>query len=328
MSQRNSLSRLDVARGAIIGSLVGDAAGATLEFIGRKPTPGEVDNAMRMVGGGVWNTAPGQVTDDGELTLALALALADQNQYSPKRVAQFYRRWRMSHPFDIGQATSAALSMGDIDATDLAEIVFENARKYNSESKANGSLMRATPLGVWAANIDPSDSINAARLDAKLTHPNPTCQWACVAYVMAIRHLMLNPGDAPGAFSAAEHSLTGEESDEVRNWLHDAQISELPSFYPLAGFVRIGFTYAFYHLINGTSYADAIYATLSGGGDTDTNACIVGGMVGAANGIESIPPHMLNSIITCDTTNGRHRPDWLSTKNVEQIITMLVNQQH
>ena len=66
----------DAALGCFLGALVGDAAGATLEFIGRQPTREEVDWAMGMPGGGVWNVAPGQITDDGELTLCLARGLA------------------------------------------------------------------------------------------------------------------------------------------------------------------------------------------------------------------------------------------------------------
>lgn len=35
----------------LIGALVGDAAGGTLEFIGRRPTHAEVTQAMTMCGG-------------------------------------------------------------------------------------------------------------------------------------------------------------------------------------------------------------------------------------------------------------------------------------
>ena len=53
------------ARGAVLGAFAGDAAGATLEMMARAPTEAEVQRAMTMVGGGIWNTAPGQITDDG-----------------------------------------------------------------------------------------------------------------------------------------------------------------------------------------------------------------------------------------------------------------------
>ena len=44
------------AYGAIFGALAADAAGATLEFLRRNPTQTEVDEALQMIGGGVWRT--------------------------------------------------------------------------------------------------------------------------------------------------------------------------------------------------------------------------------------------------------------------------------
>lgn len=41
-----------------------------------------------------------------------------------------------------------------------------------------------------------------------------------------------------------------------------------------------------------TPYLDAITQTLQRGGDTDTNACIVGGLIGALWGTDGIPENM------------------------------------
>jgi ADP-ribosylglycohydrolase len=71
----------DAGLGCLLGACVGDAAGATLEFLGHKPTPDEVEGAITMSGGGVWGLSPGQITDDGELTLALALALSTSSTF-------------------------------------------------------------------------------------------------------------------------------------------------------------------------------------------------------------------------------------------------------
>ena len=46
----------------------------------------------------------------------------------------------------------------------------------NMESKANGALMRITPLAVWAHQLSQDQLVQAARSDAQLTHPNQTCQ--------------------------------------------------------------------------------------------------------------------------------------------------------
>jgi ADP-ribosyl-[dinitrogen reductase] hydrolase len=48
------------------------------------------------------------------------------------------------------------------------------------------------------------------------------------------------------------------------------------------GFLKIAFVWAFYYLKNETTYSEALKEILLQGGDTDTNAAIVGGLLGAA----------------------------------------------
>jgi ADP-ribosylglycohydrolase len=163
--------------------------------------------------------------------------------------------------------------------------------------------------------VDLPTAVEAARADARLTHPNPACQWSTAAYVVAIRHLILNRGDHEGAFQAAESVLAQESVGEVRGWLVDARRGALPAFHPQAGFVRIAFTHAFHHLARGTGYAEALAEVLAGGGDTDTNACIVGGLLGAAWGSEGVPEAMQAAVLGCDTTLGQPRPDWLHPRH-------------
>jgi hypothetical protein len=54
------------------------------------------------------------------------------------------------------------------------------------------------------------------------------------------------------------------------------------------GHAKIAWSYAFYHLKHKSSYLEAMRDVLSRGGDTDTNCAIVGGMVGAALGLEKL----------------------------------------
>lgn len=64
---------------SILGACVGDAAGATLEFY-HGPISEEVAlKSMRMPGGGSLGVGPGQITDDGELTITLWQALKSNN---------------------------------------------------------------------------------------------------------------------------------------------------------------------------------------------------------------------------------------------------------
>jgi hypothetical protein len=65
------------------------------------------------------------------------------------------------------------------------------------------------------------------------------------------------------------------------------------------------------------SYEEAIKITLMKGGDTDTNAAIVGGLVGS---YQSIPEYMIRPVLDFDCTadgfKHHKRPAEYSVKNV------------
>lgn len=54
------------------------------------------------------------------------------------------------------------------------------------------------------------------------------------------------------------------------------------------GHLKIAFVWAFYYLKNEITYSEALKDILLQGGDTDTNAAIVGGLLGAAYGLSAI----------------------------------------
>lgn len=55
------------------------------------------------------------------------------------------------------------------------------------------------------------------------------------------------------------------------------------------GWVKIAFCFALYYLKNEIDIKDALHDMLLRGGDTDTNACIVAGLLGAFHGYSNIP---------------------------------------
>ena len=62
------------------------------------------------------------------------------------KVCQQYRMWIQSCPFDIGNNTKGTL--GKLGKADKAKAeAYSKFKNYFS----NGSLMRVTPLAVWAA---------------------------------------------------------------------------------------------------------------------------------------------------------------------------------
>ena len=94
---------------SILGALVGDAAGATLEFYRNPITEETALRAMKMPGGGHFRVGSGQITDDGELTLTLYQSLkSSSTPPSLLSIAKGYSDWYYSCPFDIGRTCSFA----------------------------------------------------------------------------------------------------------------------------------------------------------------------------------------------------------------------------
>ncbi|WP_084397183.1 ADP-ribosylglycohydrolase family protein [Hydrogenophaga pseudoflava] len=320
------MAGLDRAQGCFMGAFVGDAAGGTLEFLGRRPSPDEVERALEMNGGGVFGLAPGQITDDGELAIALARALCGATGYPRERVANHYQSWLQSKPFDVGNTIGSALSFSTGIRESSADAMQQQAASMNQASLSNGALMRCASLGVWATTVATEAAVQAALMDASLTHPDPTCGWASATYVLAIRHLILNPGDHHGAFLVADEVLARTSDNgatTVHTWLAGAKQGALPRCYPQPGFVRIAFTHAFHHLLYAQSFEDGLRTILSEGGDTDTNACIVAGLLGARFGYSEIPRRMTAAVEACDVSLGRVRPRWLRTTDAFALCDSL-----
>jgi ADP-ribosylglycohydrolase len=184
--------------------------------------------------------------------------------------------------------------------------------------------MRAGPLGVWAAARGKDDAAAAAAAadDARLSHPNRACVDAAGAYVVAITALVRAPGNGAAALDAAARWAEARACDEVRAWLGEARAGVAPPCSPLDGFVRIAFTHAFLHLARGSTYEEALRETLAGGGDTDTNACVVGGILGARWGASGIPPALRDAVLGCDLARGAHprRPDALHPRHAPRLV--------
>ena len=302
----------------MLGALVGDAAGATLEFCHKEITEEMALKAMSMPGGGNIRVGPGQITDDGELTLTLWQALKSGELTS---LMKGYNDWYESCPFDMGRTCS--LAFGTFYDYFKGRNVFsingckDVINKMNELSEANGALMRATAIATWAVN-DIDMGIKWAREDSLLSHPSIVCQEVNMIYVSAIIHIL--SGKTPQETLELTNEFVNKQitSDKVKKWYFEESldISEMDATRQI-GHVRWGFVMAIYFLRNpDISYEEAIKITLMKGGDTDTNAAIVGGMVGA---YQVIPEYMLRPVLEFDcTSDGRHhkRPAEYSVKKV------------
>lgn len=295
----------------MLGALVGDAAGATLEFCGCPITEEMALNAMKMPGGGRIRVGPGQITDDGELTLTLWRSLNSfeiSNNTPILTLMKGYKDWYESCPFDIGRTCSLAFEtfydffneQNIHYIQDCKDII----KKINEGSEANGALMRATAIATWIAKNSLTDitmGVECAKEDARLSHPSIVCQEINAIYVFAIINLLRGKSPQETLQLTTNFVNSSCSSDKVKQWYFNESldISDLDATRQI-GHVRWGFVMAIYFLRNPEiSYEEAIKITLMKGGDTDTNAAIVGGMVAA---YQKIPDYMLKPVLDFDCT--------------------------
>lgn len=276
-------ARLSRAQGALLGQVAGDSLGSRVEFESasaiRAAHPGGVRD---LADGGTWHTLAGQPTDDSEMALALARSIVAEERYVPGTAFTAYREWYRSEPFDVGSTTRAAL----------------NGYRMG-ESQANGSLMRASPLGVLAHATTPATAASWAREDSALTHPNPICGDAVAAFVVALADAVRH-GDARHAWNAArEWARSAPAAAPVVEALEAAEASARTADGSNQGWVLIALQNAFHDLLSAPSLEEGAVASIARGGDTDTNAAIAGALLGAVHGREAVPPRWRSLVLSC-----------------------------
>jgi ADP-ribosyl-[dinitrogen reductase] hydrolase len=301
--------RLARAQGCLLGQLAGDALGAQVEFQSKASIAREYPHGVRELrDGGHWDTLAGQPTDDSELALALARSLVREGAFAPDRVLEAYVAWYESDPFDVGTTTGAPLAAAAGTSGDVALTRAAAAAKHASE--ANGSLMRVSPIGVFAAGR-PRQAAEWARADSALTHPNPVCQEACAAFAAAIAAAVGHGVDPVFAHDVAmrEAARRPGRAQAVRQALERAKVSPRPDK-TTDGWVLLALQNAFYHLLHTPSVEDALVATVGMGGDTDTTAAICGALLGAVHGRDAIPLRWRSLVLSCRSAAeaGAHRP--------------------
>jgi ADP-ribosylglycohydrolase/fructose-1,6-bisphosphatase/inositol monophosphatase family enzyme len=302
---------LQRAQGALLGQLCGDALGSQVEF----QRPDEIaedypDGVRDMADGGTWNTMAGQPTDDSELALALARSLVGRGAFDPVHVAEAYAAWYASHPFDVGHTTRAALEPAAAAVRAGQDPAAAARAAAKLESKANGALMRISPLGIHAAGRDAAQVMAWAREDARLTHPHPVCQDASALQAAAVA-LAVARGGAPG--DLAEEALELARQQGLHPEVIEALVrsrSERPDFTTYQGLVTVALQNAWFQLRH-HGPEDAIIDTVLHGGDTDTNGAIAGALLGAVHGVHALPLRWRSAVLSCFPVAGApgvHRP--------------------
>ena len=298
-------ARLERARGCWLGQLAGDALGSMVEFRSSNEIARQYPGGLREIGPSpVWDTIPGQPTDDSEMALALARSIVSHD-YDEEAAARAYGKWRLSAPFDIGNTTRQATD-AIAAAMSAGESASEAARKAAySHSEANGALMRQSPLGIWGSWLEPETLDRYVRADTTLTHPNQVCQDASAAFVVALAAAIRDWLDGRGAYGVAlEWDRTHGSSPTVTGAL-EAAADRPPDYQPSEGHVLIALQNAFYQALHAPTLEEGVVATVMGGGDTDTNAAVAGALLGAIHGADAVPEQWREAVLNCRPEEGK-----------------------
>ena len=274
----------DRVAGALLGLAAGDALGATVEFL----SPAEIQRHGRhseICGGGVFGWRVGQGTDDTDLAYAVARTYVEG--YSLARAADHFLAWYARGPRDVGGTTAAALHQ--LRVTGCPELSgFTVASRPNSAG--NGSLMRCLATGL--ARRDPQvRRAEAADLSA-ITHADRRCTQACVAYCDLVDHLMEGTSPETAVDAVLNDSPVG---DDVRSAIAEAPGRRAEDL-DTSGFVLATLQVGVWALLQPSSLEDVLVTIVNLGGDADTTAAVVGGLLGARHGAAAIPGRWVDAL--------------------------------
>lgn len=280
----------DQAAGCLIGQAIGDMMGLPHEGQSSRRIKqlGRLGRLGQLIGFGLSSDD----TEHAGLTAdAIQYAQLDPERFE-KRLASNLRRWLLTGPPGIGLATLRAcvkLCIG-----------FSSARA-GVYSAGNGPAMRAAILGV----LVPAEQLREfVRRSTRLTHIDPRAELGsyCIAKLAAdarainlsdgsrwIEQFILSIGQSPNHEPFTRNlQLAAEGLTQGRSLAEFTQ--QMTGKPEISGFIAHtvpAVVFAFFR--HGDSYEQAITAIIECGGDTDTTAAILGGVLGSRQGIKGIP---------------------------------------
>jgi ADP-ribosyl-[dinitrogen reductase] hydrolase len=265
---RGALTLQDRVLGAFLGFAIGDALGATVEFMTRGEIVARYGVHDRITGGGWLRLAPGQVTDDTEMTLALGRSLIRRRGLDLRDLCEEFAAWLKKGPVDVGNTCRRGirryLTEGSV------------AGPYFEGDAGNGAAMRVLPVAL-----------------ASFGHPNIAAEW-CRAQCRVTHHHPLSDAAALTLMRMVYVLLAGEGRMAARRWA-DALVEEhrMFRFDPYRGqssaFVVDTLQTVLHFYFRTESFPDCVVQTVNQGGDADTTGALAAMLAGATYGVSAIP---------------------------------------
>jgi ADP-ribosylglycohydrolase len=242
-------------------------------------------------------------TDDTAMALGIMEALERDGCIREETLAWIFARNFKRDP-DRGYGNMAARILQRIGEGDPWEVASKAA--FNGGSMGNGAAMRVAPLGAWFA--DDLDRVSSeAMKSARVTHWHPegiagaiavavaaACAWRTkdldateARELIAKEVLQKTPeGDTRDGIAVAVALEPLLSPDVVGRRLGNGSLVTAPDTVPFVIWSA---------LRSLDDFQEALIATVEGGGDCDTNAAMVGGIIAARLDTSAIPAGWLEA---------------------------------
>lgn len=266
---------LQRARAAFLGLAIGDALGASVEFL----TPSEIRSAYGVhrdiVGGGWLHLKAGRVTDDTEMSLCIARAIDVEGGWSLRRVAENFAAWVRACPVDVGNTCLAG----------VRRFIHKGTLQVppGDWHGGNGAAMRMVPVALFT--LGDTALLEQYTLEqARLTHHHPLSD----AGTFLVGRLI-------------HQAILGLSLSRMRASAEDL-VARHPQFkfepYPgrATGYVVDTMQTVLHHLFATRSFEECLVGVVNQGDDADTTGAIAGGIAGAYYGLEAIPRRWLERL--------------------------------
>lgn len=265
------------AVGAYLGLAVGDALGATLEFLTPREIIAQHGEHREVKGGGWLRLRKGRVTDDTEMSLALGRSILDAGGVEPRSVAQAFSDWMRTKPVDVGHT----VRRGIVHYRQSGEPrVPEDAN-----SAGNGSCMRCLPIALAYLGADERAVASANRLQAHVTHNNALADLGTLTVIRMVQSALLI-----GERKELKHLADDLAATDGR-FAYERSRLDNPS-----GYIADTLRAVFQSLFATDGFEAALVDVVNRGGDADTTGAILGMIAGAFYGVASIPPSWLGAL--------------------------------
>ncbi len=255
---------------AYLGLAVGDALGATVEFM----TPSEIRAQYRehrdIRGGGWLNLRRGRVTDDTEMALALGRSILETGAVDARAAADAFSEWMRSKPVDIGNTVRRGIVAYRRTGSTESPV-----REFDA---GNGACMRCLPVALVTLGAEVSAVDAANQRQAHVTHNNPTSDAGTLCVIQMVQTGLLG-GNRQDLKRLATALVAANPI-----FAYDRKRVENPG-----GFIGDTLRAVFQSLFATEDLESALIDVVNRGGDADTTGAILGMITGAFYGADALP---------------------------------------